>query len=153
MKPIFILLLSFLISEPLFAHDSIDHNQGISIEQAWAPHTGKRTMSAAVYMTIRNDGDQKDTLIEVKTDQAAQSMLHQSKDVNGIMRMEHVERLDIPAGGTVQLAPGGHHIMLMQLAHPLKRGDVFPLDLVFEKAGKVRIFVEIVGIGGPDQEG
>jgi len=64
--------------------------------------------------------------------------------------MDHVARLDIPAHGAVSLSPGGHHIMLMQLAHPLKRGDSFPLTLIFEKAGPIQITVAITGIGGPE---
>jgi len=144
-----ILTLLFLYAAPATAHDGTAHKHGLTIEGAWAPHTGKRTMSAAAYMVIKNQGDSADALISIKSPAAENSMLHESKEVDGIMRMEHVHALSIPSGGTAKLAPGGHHIMLMHLAEPLKRGEVFPLTLTFEKAGDVTIMVEITGIGGP----
>jgi len=150
MKPVIALISLLLLCGPVLAHGNTSHNHGLSITQAWAPHTGKRTMSAAVYMTITNTGEHNDTLVEVQSALAALSMLHQSKEIDSIMQMKHVDRLDIPTGDTASLAPGGYHIMLMQLAHPLKRGEVFPLTLVFEKAGAVEIIVEITGIGGPE---
>lgn len=140
-------ILAFSI--PSMAHDTGDHQHGLTIENAWAPHTGKRTMSAAIYLSIKNDGKQADFLTGVSSEAANMAMLHESKEVEGIMRMEHVEALEIPAGGSASLTPGGHHIMLMQLVAPLKRGEVFPLTLSFEKAGDVAITVEITGIGGP----
>lgn len=120
------------------------------ISQPWAAHTGKRTMSAAAYFTISNTGDTADTLIGVKSDSAKMSTLHRSYEEGGIMRMDHIPALQIPAGGQVALSPGGYHIMLMQLAIPLKRGETFPLTLVFEKAGEVPVTVNITGIGGPE---
>ncbi|MBV1900442.1 MAG: copper chaperone PCu(A)C [Kordiimonadaceae bacterium] len=120
------------------------------ISQPWAAHTGKRTMSAAAYFTISNTGNTADTLTGVKSDSAEMSTLHRSYEEDGIMRMDHIPALQIPAGGQVALSPGGYHIMLMQLAIPLKRGETFPLTLVFEKAGEVPVIVNITGIGGPE---
>ena len=143
------LTLLCLYVVPATAHDGTAHKHGLTIEGAWAPHTGKRTMSAAVYMVIKNQGDKADALVSLETPAAENSMLHESKEVDGVMQMEHVHALSIPAGGMAELAPGGHHVMLMRLAKPLKRGEVFPLTLTFEEAGDVTIMVEITGIGGP----
>jgi len=51
--------------------------------------------------------------------------------------------LEIPAGKTVELAPGGYHVMLMELAAPLKEGSTFDLTLTFEKAGEKTVSVEV----------
>ncbi len=144
-------LISFLmlISWPVSAHESSEHD-GLMIETAWAPHTGRRTASAAVYLTIKNSSNTADALIDIKTDRAASAMLHVSKEVGTIMQMEHVARLPLPAHTSVSLTPGGHHIMLMRLTKPLKRGEIFPLNLTFEQQGDVTILVEITGIGGPE---
>ncbi len=151
MQKLLIILASalFLISAPSVAHDG-NHKHGITIEQPWAPHTGRRKMSAAVYFTIKNTGHNSDSLIGVHSDVANVAMLHRSYEDDGIMKMDHVEELKIPAGDTAALEPGAYHIMMMQLEKPLKRGEVFPLMLEFKKAGKVRVIVEITGIGGPE---
>jgi len=133
-----------------YAHDDESHKQALMIEGAWAPHTGKRTHSAAIYFKIINEGSEPDVLIAVDTPAANSATLHESKEVDGIMRMDHVPALTIPAGSSVSLQPGSYHIMLMMLAAPLKRGEIFPLTLSFEHAGNVTITVEITGIGGPE---
>jgi copper(I)-binding protein len=144
-----LLMLAFLPAS--FAHDTAEHSHGLLIEKAWAPHTGKRTMSAAIYLTIKNESAEEDTLTGVSTEAANMSMLHESKMVDGVMIMEHIERLPIPAGGAVSLSPGALHLMLMQLAEPLKRGSATQITLHFEKAGDVPVIVEITGIGGPEE--
>lgn len=150
MKSILITLTSslFLLTGTVSAFDG-NHSHGIMIDQPWAPHTGKRTMSAAVYFKIHNNGHHADALVGVETDLAEVAMLHRSYEDDGIMKMDHVEALEIKAGGDAALEPGSYHIMLMRLVKPLKRGEVFPLTLEFEKAGKVQVIVEITGIGGP----
>ena len=64
----------------------------------------------------------------------------------GMMGMQPVARLEIPAGGTVELKPGGYHIMLMGLARPLKEGDEIELTLSFAKAGDVKVKAKVGGV-------
>ncbi len=150
MKVFTALIIAFSATTFSVAHDSDSHEHKLTIDQPWAPHTGKRTMSAAVYLAIHNAGDTDDTLVDVQSDVAEMTTLHRSYEEDGIMRMDHIDALDIPAGGDAALSPGGYHIMLMQLEAPLKRGEYFPLTLVFENAGEVEVMVEITGIGGPE---
>jgi periplasmic copper chaperone A len=144
------IILGVLPMGHAYAHDGDTHDHGLTVEAAWAPHTGKRKMSAAIYLRIINAGTANDALVSVHTPVAMSAALHTSRETDdGIMRMEHLEQLVIPARGTAMLSPGKHHIMLMRLKAPLKRGEVFPLTLSFKRAGDVVIFVEITGIGGP----
>lgn len=145
-----ILAACILAATSSFAHDNGEHEHALLIEGAWAPHTGKRTMSAAVYLTIKNEGESDDTLNSISTEVAETSMLHESKMVDGVMVMEHVEEISIPAGNDVAFEPGALHVMLMSLTEPLKRGAAFEITLHFEKAGDVPVVVEITGIGGPE---
>ena len=63
------------------------------------------------------------------------------------MKMRQVDAVDIPAGETVAMGPGGYHIMMMGLAKPLVEGQSFPLTLTFEHAGTVEATVTIQGVG------
>lgn len=64
--------------------------------------------------------------------------IHEMKMDGGVMKMRAVPRLDVPAGKPVSLAPGGYHVMLMDLRQQLKKGDVVPIALQVEgKDGKV----------------
>ena len=72
----------------------------------------------------------------------------------GIMKMRELAGgLAIEAGKTVDLAPGGYHLMLMELKAPLKSGDKVPVTLTFEKAGKVEVTLDVQGIGGQQPGG
>jgi copper(I)-binding protein len=66
-----------------------------------------------------------------------------SSSAGGMMAMRPVDKIAIPAGKTVSLAPGGYHVMLLQLKNPLTTGQKFTLTLTFEKAGKVDVPVEV----------
>lgn len=103
-----------------------------------APPAGAK--SAAGYLEIVNAGDAADRLLGVETAIAKRAMLHATDHgADGVARMIHLDAIDIPAGGTVLLEPGGLHIMLMGLTGPLTEGDMIPATLVFERAGRVEI--------------
>jgi copper(I)-binding protein len=73
---------------------------------------------------------------------------------NGVMKMRPLEKgLAIEPGKTVKLAPGGYHLMLMDLKSPLKKGDKLPLTLEFEKAGKVQVSFDVQGVGAQGPAG
>jgi hypothetical protein len=61
----------------------------------------------------------------------------------GTMGMRPIDRLEIPAGGTVELKPGSYHIMLIGLNQELKPGDKIEITLTFEKAGEVKVTAEV----------
>lgn len=67
---------------------------------------------------------------------------------NGVMTMRPLDKgLTIEPGKTVKLAPGGYHLMLMDLKSPLKKGDKVPVTLEFERAGKVKLSLDVQGVG------
>jgi copper(I)-binding protein len=103
--------------------------------------------NAAAYLTVRNDGAEADRLIGAKGDLAASVELHTSSDASGAMQMRQVEAIDIPAGQSVSLKPGGDHIMLIGLTAKLTENGMVPLTLVFEKAGEVQVELDIEAAG------
>lgn len=99
--------------------------------------------TSAVYMVIRNAGQQADRLLEVRTDAAEAAETHVSEEHNGVMVMSRVDGIDIPARGTAELKPGGLHIMLINLKQDLVEGATVRLTLVFEQTGTVELSVPV----------
>lgn len=124
---------------------------GISVSQAWARATpgGARTGGAYLQLTAKAGGG--DRLVAARSDAAERVELHTHLHEDGVMRMRRVEAIEVPAGKTVTLAPGGFHLMLMNLKRPLKAGEKLDMTLVFEKAGEIAVTatVEPIGAGGP----
>lgn len=145
MKHLLILAaLLFYMNAPgatAFAHD--DHVHLVKVTKAWSRPTGKRTMSGVVYLTIENTSKESDTLTGIHSPVAEMVMLHTTVRDGEIARMEHLEELAIPAGETVTLAPGGHHIMLMSLTKPITKDDLVPVTLTFKKSGKMLVLAKV----------
>jgi copper(I)-binding protein len=122
------------------------------ITQAWSRATPKGAKAGAGYLTIENKGSTPDRLIGGSADVAGKVEIHEMAMSKGVMKMRPLENgLVIEPGKTIKLAPGGYHMMLMDLKSPLKQGDKLPVTLEFEKAGKVAVSfdVESVGAQGP----
>ena len=108
------------------------------ITQAWSRATPGGAKIAGGYLTIENKGAAPDRLVSGSGDFAGKVEIHEMAMNNGVMTMRPLDKgLAIEPGKTVKLAPGGYHLMLMDLKNPLKQGDKVPLTLEFEKAGKV----------------
>ena len=121
----------------------------VTVTKPWArASVGK---NGAAYFTVANRGKTDVKLVGVTADVARRVELHTHRMDGNIMRMRPLENIVVPAGKSVTLKPGGHHVMLMGLRAPLKEGNAFPLTVVFEKAGKMRISVKIgkIGAAGP----
>ncbi|WP_119303545.1 copper chaperone PCu(A)C [Dongia deserti] len=118
----------------------------LTIQHPWSRATAGSAKTGALYVTVTNNGTQPDRLLGVSTDVAEHCELHTSEASGDVMIMRMVEHLEIPAGGSVSLAPKGTHVMLMGLKAPLQKGTTFAATLRFEKAGEVAIDVAVQGI-------
>ena len=106
------------------------------LDHAWARATPGGAKVGGGYLTIENKGATLDKLIGGSSPAAGKVEVHEMAMNNGVMTMREVKGgLSIPPGQSVTLAPGGYHIMLMELKAPLKKGDKVPVTLAFEKAG------------------
>jgi periplasmic copper chaperone A len=118
------------------------------ITQAWSRATPGGAKIGGGYLTIENKGTSPDRLIGGSGDVAGKIEVHEMAMNNGVMTMRPLEQgLTIDPGKTVKLAPGGYHLMLFDLKSPLKQGDKLPLTLEFEKAGKVKLSLDVQGVG------
>lgn len=82
-------------------------------------------------------------LVDANCSVAAAAELHAMSHEDGVMKMRSLERIDLPAGRTVKLAPGGNHIMLLGLKRQLKAGETVGLTLVLQHPDKTRTRVQI----------
>ena len=118
------------------------------ISQAWTRATPKGAKIGGGYLTIENKGTAPDALIGGSADVAGSVQVHEMSMDNGVMKMRPLEKgLAIEPGKSVKLAPGGYHLMMLDLKSPLKKGDKLPITLEFEKAGKVQVSLDGEGVG------
>jgi hypothetical protein len=95
--------------------------------------------NGAVYVTITNRGGRPDALVGAATDAATTVELHETVHEGGVMKMRPLPRVDVPAGGRLEMKPGGHHIMLLGIKRDLKPGDTVTVTVTFEKAGRMTV--------------
>ena len=94
--------------------------QSAAVHSAWSRELPPVSENGAAYVTVRNAGHQADTLVRVETPVAARAEVHEHVHEGGMMKMRPVESVPIAAGDALQMGPGGTHIMLMELARPLR---------------------------------
>jgi Uncharacterized protein conserved in bacteria len=124
------------------------------ITQAWSRATPGGAKIGGGYLTIENKGTVADRLMGGSGDVAAKIEVHEMAMNNGVMTMRPLDKgLAIEPGKTVKLAPGGYHLMLFDLKSPLKQGDKVPLTLEFEKAGNVKLSLDVMGVGAQGPAG
>jgi periplasmic copper chaperone A len=126
------------------------------ISQAWSRATPGGAKTGGGFLTIENKGSAPDRLVAVSGDFAGKIEVHEMAVKNGVMTMRPLENgLTIEPGKTVALAPGGYHLMMLDLKAPLKQGDKLPVTLQFEKAGAVAVTLDVQGVGAkaPAAEG
>ena len=118
------------------------------ITQPWSRATPGGAKIAGGFLTIENKGAVPDRLVSGAGDIAGKIEIHEMAMNNGVMTMRPLDKgLVIEPGKTVKLAPGGYHLMLLDLKRPLKQGEQVPVTLEFEKAGKVKLSLDVQGVG------
>ena len=124
----------------------------LSVEHGWSKVTIGAGRPGVFYVSISNAGGADDALVGISTPAAGMPMLHETVVTDGVASMPHAMSVSVPAGQTVELAPGGYHGMLMGLTTALQEGDSFPLTLTFQNAGEITVPVEVLSMRaeGPD---
>lgn len=122
----------------------------VTAERPWARETAPTQRNGVAYLALRNDGATPDRLVGARSDRAAEVELHRhTVDAEGVARMRPVEAVELPAHGSVALEPGGLHLMLVDLARPLRAGERVPVTLVLERAGTLSVEVEVLPLRAP----
>jgi hypothetical protein len=171
--PQFIRLLAVLLALIVLAGAALacfpptNNSTGVNVEDVWArpaktmggetametPATdmqdssmghGMGGVNSAIYMRLTNRGQEADRLVSAQAGVAKTIELHETIMEGDLMRMQQVQGgIEVPAGGTVELKPGGLHVMLIGLTQDLNVGDKFPVTLQFDKGGAVTVEAEV----------
>ncbi len=121
----------------------------IEIHEPWSRATPPTAPTAGGYLTLTNKGTAPDRLIAVESPAAAKAEVHEMKMEGSVMRMREVEGgLALPPGQTVELKPGGYHVMFTGLKAPFVKGSAVKATLVFEKAGRIDVEFDVAAMGG-----
>ena len=122
-------MFRWMVSVVFFAAASSALAQ-VEAKDAWMRATVTQQKSAGAFMRLTSA--QGARVLKVSTPVAGVAEIHEMSMVDNMMHMRAVDALEVPAGKTVDLKPGGYHIMLQDLKQPIKEGDVVPLTLVVE---------------------
>ncbi|WP_296258745.1 MULTISPECIES: copper chaperone PCu(A)C [unclassified Pseudomonas] len=141
-----ILLLAALLLPVCLVEAHENENGQLAIAQPWSMELPPNAPTVAAYFIISNKRPQADRLISVDSPIAGAAQLHEHVTKEGLMKMQQVETVDVPAGGTVTFAPMAYHVMLLDLKDRsrLTTGQTFPLTLHFEKAGDLTVQVMVL---------
>ena len=119
----------------------------IVVMDAWSRPSSMVAGNGAVYMHMMNEGGSPDRLLSVEGNVAEAVEIHQTKMEGDVMKMSPVQNIELPAGGSVNLEPGGYHIMLINLKEALVPGEKLTLTLNFEESGSKTVEAEIREMG------
>ena len=144
MRRILLLATALLCTVPASRAPAHEAQAGaIAIQHPYAPSLPATARTGIVYATIVNRGE-ADRLIGARSPAAEKVELHTTLRDGGTMRMRAVDAIPVAMGGTLALQPGQRfHLMLVNLVKPLREGETFPMQLVFEKAGRVDLVVQV----------
>ena len=125
----------------------------IEITDAWTRATPPNAPTGAGFLTLTNRGNVDDRLVSVEAPGVETVELHTMAMQDGVMMMRRLDDgIPVPAGDTVDLAPGGLHIMFIGLEQPLEVGSSVPVTVTFEKAGSVEIDLPVGPIGAASHD-
>ena len=147
MRPVLFSTLFLLLAMP-----DARAGSGIEISDAWARATVPGQQVASVYLQIRSATPAR--VIRVTSPGAKAAEIHSMTEQGGVMKMRRLDGLDLPAGQTVKLAPGGNHIMLLDIRKPLQPGERVRLTLVVQQKGKttkIPVDAEVREIGAAEK--
>ena len=132
---------------PAQAHE--EKTGDITIVHPWS-RPAAQGHNGVIYLDIHNRGTADDRLVAVSTPLATKVELHRSTMEEGVHRMEQVESIVVPAGGSMALAPGGLHVMLVDLKFMLMAEETIPVTFTFERSGAITTGVSVEFRSGGD---
>ncbi|WP_339379820.1 copper chaperone PCu(A)C [Azoarcus taiwanensis] len=122
-----------LAMAPLFAQ--------VTVEDPWVRGTVPKQQATGAFMMLTAETDAR--LVAAESPVAGVVEIHEMAMENDVMKMREIPALDLPAGQTMELKPGGYHVMLMQLKEQMVGGTVVPITLIFEDSAGERFTQEI----------
>ncbi|MCL7744498.1 copper chaperone PCu(A)C [Guyparkeria hydrothermalis] len=131
--------INFLLLAATLLAGSVAHAAELEVIDPWVALSPPGAHATAAFMELRNAGEQPVDLVAASVDGFQVVELHRSIEENGMHRMVQQERITVPAGGSVELAPGGYHVMLIGAESELEEGEVLTLELTLGDGSRVSV--------------
>ncbi len=143
-----LILIAFLVSGTAASMSGLETQGGsaadsVVVRDAWIREAGPSQKATGAFLVIENHSSQVVTLVSAKTSGAGIAELHKMELKDDKMSMKKVEEIQVPAGGTVELKPGGLHIMLFELKQAFTPGTRTPLTLRFANGVEKTVNAEV----------
>lgn len=119
----------------------------VTVEQGWSRATPPGSKIGVGFMQLKNAGAAPARVVGASSPVAGRVEMHVTIREGDVMKMRQVQSFEIPAGGSVELKPGGAHLMLMELKRPLGQGERVPLTLKLETGGEVQVEMSVAPMG------
>lgn len=113
----------------------------VEVKDAWIRATVSQQKATGAFMRLT--AAQATRVVQVSSPVAGVAEIHEMSMADNMMRMRPISALELPAGRTVELKPGGYHVMLLDLKQAIKEGDTVPLTLVLESSDGKRSQLEL----------
>jgi hypothetical protein len=142
-------LIRGVLACALFAVAGTAGAQVVEVKDPWARATAPGQKAGGVFMQLKSAGG--GALVAAESPAANVVEIHEMAMEGNVMRMRAIPKLDLPAGQTVELKPGGYHVMLIDLKAPLKKGDMVPVKLKVQgkdgKPAEIEVKAEVRDMG------
>jgi hypothetical protein len=139
------LAAAILIVTPAFAHNGVVHLGPLNISVPFTRATLPNAPVGGGFFTVENTGTEADRLVSASSSVAKDTQIHSMAMEGDVMKMRELpDGLEIPAGETVVLSPGGFHLMFMGLNQAFVEGETVTVTLTFEKAGTVDVVLPVM---------
>lgn len=118
----------------------------LEVKDAWV-RASLNPRNTAAYLTLVNPTDRDAVIVSASSPAARSVEIHEMAMDGGVMRMRRIERITVPARGTTKLAPGGLHLMLIDLPRPVAEGEQVAIVLRLADGSEVRISAPVKSAG------
>jgi len=140
-------LISTLLMTALFLAAGL-YAQSVEVSGIYVREVPPNMPNSAAFMQLKNLTDKPLSLVSAASKAAKTVELHEHVNVNGMMQMRQIPKIDIPAGGTTSLQPGGLHVMLIGLTQKLKEGETVAVTLNFSDGESVTLDAPVKKVAG-----
>ncbi len=145
MKYLFLILFAIISCSP-------NSGSGIDIKNAWIRETPPGATIAALYLDIKNNGDE-DQIISISTPVSEYTEIHNTKVApDGTGKMVKLDKVSIQDGEILKFTPGGKHIMLINLNKSLKAGENYEVNIDFKNSGQKSVNAVVKGFDGGEPQ-
>lgn len=141
------ILLALLLLGATLAPVSAGADSNLVVAGAWIRQPAPGTDVASVYLSLENVGTKAVKLTGVQCPLASMAMMHQTLESGGQSHMRALASVSLAPGASMAFSPGGKHIMLQGLAHPLQVGERVPLVLLFSGGIKLQVTALVRPLG------